>query len=70
MTDQELRLLHSLAWMCVQYLGSANSDNLNHLCMCAGQDATAMLAEYGLVELEPGGATWTEAGKQFLDRAI
>jgi hypothetical protein len=69
MTEKEQRLLSVLAWMCVQYLGKNGDDLLHHKCMCAGQDAIEVLADYGLVEITMArGGKWTAAGKTFLHR--
>jgi hypothetical protein len=71
MTEEEQRLLRSLASMCRQYLQVSDSDLLNHDCMCAGQDAIEILADYGLVELGMArSGTWTEAGKAFLSSSF
>ena len=71
MTNQETKLLNALAWMCQQYLARGTDDFLCHDCMAAGQQAVALLAEYGLVEPETiVGGRWTEAGKQFLDQSF
>jgi hypothetical protein len=70
MTDQEQRLLAALAWMCEQYLGSGTSRSLDHMCMSAGEEAVAMLVEYGLVEeTSIRGGKWTKAGEDLLSRS-
>ena len=66
MTEKEERLLGALAWMCSQYL-EGESGYLDHQCMGAGETATELLVEYGLLTSAERGATWTEAGKAFLD---
>ena len=69
-TEMEKRLLVALAWMCQQYLSCdipGVSDYLDHECMGAGEGAVALLAEYGLVDSDPRGGTWTEAGNKLLD---
>jgi hypothetical protein len=65
MTAEEHRLLVALAWMCEQYL--ANGDRLDHLCMNAGEQAVELLVQYGLVDPEGRGGTWTEAGRALLN---
>ncbi len=65
MTPAEKRLLVALARMCEQYL--KDSDHLDHKFMSAGEGAVEILAEYGLVEPEPTGGTWTDEGRAFLD---
>jgi len=62
--EQEERLLAALASMCAQYLQEGNI--LDHMHMNAGEQALALLAEYGLVESADRGANWTEQGKAFL----
>ena len=37
------------------------------MCMGAGEDALDLLIEYGLVEPEPRGGTWTAAGRAILE---
>jgi len=65
MTDGEQRILSALALMCEQYIGG--SEYLDHECISAGEDAVAVLAEYGLVEMtSPREAKWTSAGKALL----
>ena len=59
----------ALAWMCEQYIGSGRADYLDHECMSAGEEAVAVLADYGLVEVTSvRGGNWTEAGKALLDQ--
>ena len=71
MTEQDERLLHALAWMCEQYIGGRHTDSLDHECLSAGEDAVAILAEYGLVEVTSiRGGIWTEAGKALLNRTV
>ena len=65
MTDAEKRLLAALAWMCEQYL--SRNGALDHMCMCAGEDAVELLVQYGLVKPEGRGGTWTDAGRALLD---
>lgn len=64
MTKEEERLLAALAGMCVQYL--EQDGVLDHLWMGAGEDAMAILSDYGLIEVEGRGGTWTDAGQAFL----
>ena len=66
MTDKELKLLKGLAYMCDQYLDMHRSGLLEHFHMGAGQYAIAVLLEYGLVETDPTGGWWTEAGLALL----
>jgi hypothetical protein len=66
MTDAERRLLVALAWMCEQYLGNGKGDWLDHQAMSAGEDAIALLAEYGMVEPRGRGGRWTAAGRALL----
>ena len=69
MTEKEQRLLGALAWMCEQYIGSGSADFLDHECMGAGEEAVAVLADYGLVEIvSMRGGKWTDAGNAILDR--
>lgn len=69
MTEQEQRLLHALACMCEQYLAEGHTDTLDHECISAGEDAVAILADYGLVEVTSiRGGMWTDAGKALLNR--
>lgn len=65
MTETEQQLLIALAGMCDQYL-SDKDGALDHLFMSAGEDAIALLIQYGLVQPGPRGGTWTEAGKALL----
>jgi hypothetical protein len=66
MEDAERQLLIALAWMCQQYLGSPDSDGLDHECMSAGEQAVELLVKYRLVEPAGRGGRWTEAGKALL----
>ena len=66
MTENEFRLLRSLAWMCDQYLGEAGKEGLDHLYMSAGETAVDLLAEYGLLQADARGGVWTEAGRALL----
>lgn len=68
MTENESRLLQSLALMCDQYLLTPEGD-LDHLCMTAGQCAARLLVEYGLIDTSDRGALWTEAGLSILKAA-
>jgi len=63
-TEAEKRLLEALAWMCEQYL--RNGNDLDHLCVRAGERAVELLVEYELVKPGPRGGTWTEAGGDLL----
>ncbi|MEO6216072.1 MAG: hypothetical protein ABI471_10380 [Sphingomonas bacterium] len=64
MTENEERMLAAIAWMCCQYM--EEDGVVDHMWMSAGENATAILVEYGLLEMEGRGGTWTEAGKAFL----
>jgi hypothetical protein len=69
---QERRLLHSLAWMCVQYIGEYDQQTrqylgLDHQCMGAGEEAVDLLVSYGLIEPSGRGGAWTDLGRKFLD---
>ena len=64
MTETEERMLAVIAHMCGQYM--EEDGVVDHMWMGAGERATAILAEYGLLEMEGRGGTWTEAGKAFL----
>jgi hypothetical protein len=64
MGDAEKKLLVALVLMVEQYLGGED-DELDHLCMSAGEAAVEALAAYGLVVPEPRGGRWTEAGNRF-----
>lgn len=66
MTDAERRLLVALAWMCEQYLGDGKGEWLDHQAMSAGEDAIALLAQYGMVEPSGRGGRWTDAGRALL----
>ena len=52
MTDREEQLLAALAWMSVQYLECG--DGLDHRYMSAGERATELLADYGLIDPDSG----------------
>ncbi|MBO9500514.1 hypothetical protein [Brevundimonas sp. A19_0] len=65
MTDAEERLLYALALMGQQYLQTPTGD-LDHVYMGAGEEAIALLAEYGLVEPSVRGGEWTAAGQALL----
>ena len=70
MTEKEQRVLQALAWMCEQYIGSGRADFLDHECISAGEDAVAVLADYGLVEITSvREAKWTDGGKALLDQS-
>lgn len=65
--DDHRATLAALAWMCAQYLSGQNGI-LDHMAMHAGERAFAVLSRHGLIETDSGrGASWTEAGEQFLD---
>ena len=64
MTENEERMLAAIAHMCGQYM--EEDGVVDHMWMGAGERATAILVEYGLLEMEGRGGTWTEAGKAFL----
>ena len=69
MEPNEEYILQALAWMVMQYIGNVDDDDIDTMCMSAGQHAVEVLAKYGLVEILNGNlrnARWTEAGKQFL----
>jgi len=66
MTEAEMKLLTSLAWMCEQYI--SKDGVLDHQCMCAGEDAVALLVQYDLVKPDGRGGSWTEAGRRLLNR--
>lgn len=66
MTENERRLLHSLASMCEQYLRTPEGD-LDHLAMSAGEEAVQLLDEYGLIEPSGRGGRWSDAGKAVLN---
>ena len=56
--------------MCEQYIGIGRVDLLDHQCISAGEDAVAVLADYGLVEITSvREAKWTDAGKALLDQS-
>lgn len=57
-TLEELRLLRSLASTCDQFMPSSWT-YLDHGYLTAGQDAVAMLDEYGLVVKDGCGGSWT-----------
>ena len=65
--DAEHNLLRALAWMCQQYIGDAEGNSLDHMCMGAGEDAVALLYRYGYVDSLGRGAAWTEAGRALLN---
>ena len=70
MTEKEQRVLRALASMCEQYIGIGRVDLLDHQCISAGEDAVAVLADYGLVEITSvREAKWTDAGKALLDQS-
>jgi len=52
--------------MCEQYLNDSGH-GLDHMCMCAGEDAVELLVAYGLVAPDGRGGTWTMAGNERLD---
>jgi hypothetical protein len=58
-TDDTRPILQALALMVDQYLGP---DNLDNMCISAGEKAFAVLASYGLLQSEDGrNGTWTKA---------
>lgn len=65
MTEMETRLLHSLAWMCEQYLRTPEGD-LDHLCMSAGEEAVGLLVEQGMVLPSGRGGHWSKKGLAIL----
>lgn len=65
MTGAEERVLHSLAWMCEQYLRTPEGD-LDHLFMSAGKEAIELLSSYGFVEMTNRGGRWTASGRALL----
>jgi hypothetical protein len=71
MTDEEHQLLDALVGMVVQYLAEVRDDTevFDSMSMSAGEDALAVLAKYGFVEVDEVGraAVWTEAGQRFLN---
>lgn len=69
MTRAEERVLHSLAWMCEQYLRTPEGD-LGHLFMSAGKEAIELLSSYGLVEMTSRGGCWTATGRALLESDI
>ena len=64
MTGNEERMLAALAWMCVQYMGG--DEVVDHAWMSAGEMATDILAEHGLLEMKGREGAWTATGKAFL----
>ena len=71
MTENEQRLLSALAWMCEQYIGGGRAGSLDHQCITAGENAVAVLADYGLVEVTSvREGKWTDAGQALLNRAV
>jgi hypothetical protein len=66
MSEAEANLLFALAWMCEQYLSDSNGE-LDHMCMCAGEESVELLIKYGLLKPGPRGGTWTELGWALLD---
>ncbi len=68
MTPAEKRILEALAWMAEQYMAT-KSGGLDHLCMSAGERAVEVLFDYGMVDCDERGATWTEAGEKLLNQA-
>jgi hypothetical protein len=67
MSEPERKALIALVLMVDQYL--SNGRILDNLAMHAGEMALQVLAEHGLVTLQPGTyrfAHWTEAGRQLL----
>jgi len=67
MTTEERELLVALAWMCQQYIGDAEGNSLDHLCMGAGEDAVELLHKHGLVDSVSRHARWTQAGRDLLN---
>ena len=72
MTDREQRLLHALASMVEQYLADHRlyQGELDNLCMGPGEEAMALLEEYGLLTMKTGQyrlGNWTAAGRDFLE---
>jgi hypothetical protein len=65
MSEAEERLLAALAWMASQYLETPDG-SFDHMAMSAGEAAVARLVEYGLIEPDGRGGTWTPAGRDFL----
>ncbi|WP_188913165.1 hypothetical protein [Aureimonas endophytica] len=76
MNERERLLLRSLAWMVAQYLSREDMNDgrlvhcLDNMCMTAGEEAMALLADAGFVKMEEGGfrfGEWTAAGRELLD---
>lgn len=70
MDERELRLLKALVGMVRQYLDAGDDGTVDTQCMCAGEAAITVLAEYGLMEDPPTIkriGRWTEAGNKFWD---
>ena len=68
LTKSEERILAALAGMCCQYI--EHDGVVDHMCMGAGEMATAILASYGLLEMDSEGGRfgrWTPAGEALLD---
>ena len=65
MTDGERRILRALVGMCEQYI--SHNGELDHMAMTAGENAVAVLTDYGLVTSIPRGGKWTEAGEALLN---
>ncbi len=65
-TERERRLLQALALMAEQYLNTG--EELDTLCMSAGETTIAVFEDYGLVKITRGGrcAKWTDAGAKLL----
>ena len=72
--NEQDRLLHALAWMCVQYIGGVDGEGgytqLDHQCMNAGEEAVRLLVKYGLLEPDGRGGRWTEKGRELLTRRV
>jgi hypothetical protein len=67
MSEPERKLLIALVLMVEQYLTSGRV--LDNLAEHAGEMALEVLADHGLVTLQPGSyrfAQWTDAGRQLL----
>ena len=65
--SEEDPTLWALALMAQQYL-ECSDGALDHLCMCAGEEALRVLHDKGLVTDFHRGARWTAEGQALLGR--
>lgn len=68
--EGERRILFELARMSELCLRRRDEDYLDHECMSAGERAIQILGEYGLVDEDGRGGSWSTEGKRLLKSSI